>query len=394
MRAVYSALLFDVYAPSFFIAAAQQAVGILLPLQALYVGAGAEGAALVAGLRGVGSLLANVPAGILVSRVGDKVVMLLALAAMALASGGLALTDNVLLLGALALLHGAGTGGWMLSRIAHIAEAVPMAQRGRAISVLAGIQRFGMFVGPAAGGAIAATAGFPVAFALTAVLAVASLLLIALIARNVRPDLTEAAPPGLATVLQVMRDHRRVFATAGAVAVCLTLIRSARVLLIPLWGQQVGLDAAAVGLVFSCAAVIDMAMVVPVGWLLDYKGRKWVAVPCLLVIAASLAMLPLADGFYSLAAIAMLSGLGNGLGTGIVQTLGADFSPDRSRGEFLGVWRLVGDVGAAGGPFLIGALVGVIALAGASLATAVIGVAGALIMVVAVPEPLRAVARR
>ena len=41
----------------------------------------------------------------------------------------------------------------------------------------------------------------------------------------------------------------------------------------------------------------------------------------------------------------MLSGLGNGFSTGIFMTLGGDFAPREGRGEFLGVWRLVGDVG-------------------------------------------------
>ena len=40
--------------------------------------------------------------------------------------------------------------------------------------------------------------------------------------------------------------------------------------------------------------------------------------------------------------VALLLGFGNGLGSGIVMTLGADFAPARGRAEFLGVWRLVG----------------------------------------------------
>jgi MFS family permease len=391
MRTVFGALAFDVYAPSFFVAAAQQAIAVLLPLHVLATGAGAEGAALVAGLRGVGAMLANVPAGILVSRSGDKAVMLAGLAAMVCASAGLVLTDGLVALAACALLHGAGSSAWFLARTAHMAEAVPMQQRGRAISVLAGIQRFGLFVGPAGGGVIAGAFGYHAAFVVTAGLSLASALLILALAGNVRPQRPAVGQPALATVLAVVREHRRVFATAGVAVVCLALVRSARQLLIPLWGEQCGLDAAAIGLVFSCAASVDMAMVLPVGWLLDHRGRKWVAVPCLVVLAVALALLPLVVGFWSLAAVAVLSGVGNGLGTGIVQTLGADFSPDRARGEFLGVWRLNGDAGGAAGPFLVGGLIGAMALSGASLATAAIGIAGALIMAFAVEEPLRRV---
>ena len=44
-------------------------------------------------------------------------------------------------------------------------------------------------------------------------------------------------------------------------------------------------------------------------------------------------------------------------------TLGADFAPDVGRGEFLGVWRLISDIGQAGGPVVISVLTGLSSLA-------------------------------
>src|SRR4028118_1976007 len=46
-------------------------------------------------------------------------------------------------------------------------------------------------------------------------------------------------------------------------------------------------------------------------------------------------------------------GGGTGLGSGIVMTRGSDFAPAIGRAEFLGVWRLVSDVGTAGGPLVV-----------------------------------------
>ena len=51
----------------------------------------------------------------------------------------------------------------------------------------------------------------------------------------------------------------------------------------------------------------------------------------------------------------MLAGIGNGLGSGIVLTLGADLAPADERSRFLGVWRLVGDCGVLAGPLLTSA---------------------------------------
>ena len=86
--------------------------------------------------------------------------------------------------------------------------------------------------------------------------------------------------------------------------------------------------------------------------------------------------------------IGVLTGLGNGLGSGIVMTLGADFSPVVGRGEFLGVWRLMADLGGTVGPMMLGAIAGVATLGVASVATAGLGLIGAALMIFTMPEPL------
>jgi len=145
---------------------------------------------------------------------------------------------------------------------------------------------------------------------------------------------------------RVLAEHRGTLARAGSVSIALLFVRAGRQLLIPLWGAAIGFDAAQIGLVFSLSSGVDMCMFYPAGYLMDFRRRKWSVVPTLLLIGASLALLPLATSFVPYLAVALLSGLGNGLGTGIVMTLGADLSPPAQRGEFLGVWRLIGVAGA------------------------------------------------
>ncbi|WP_343394762.1 hypothetical protein [Candidatus Amarobacter glycogenicus] len=67
---------------------------------------------------------------------------------------------------------------------------------------------------------------------------------------------------------------------------------------------------------------------------------------------------PLSSGFASLVVVGLLIGFGNGLGSGIVMTLGADFSPEIGRAQFLGAWRVCGDLGTAGGPLVVAAATG------------------------------------
>lgn len=371
------------------IAVGYQATLIMLPLYALETGGGPAAAAAVLGMRGLGTMLSDLPSGVAVTRLGDKATMLAGCLVVAASCIGYALIVHPWTLGLLALLLGAGFGALMLGRVHYVARHCPARYRGRAIAVLAGIQRVGLFLGPAAGGWIAEGFGFEAAFAAAAVLTLAGMVLIAVFVRRAAPNVRSAAQPPFATIARIVRAHRSVFVRAGLASVAMQFVRSARQLLIPLWGAAIGLDAASIGLAFGLSSALDAAMFYPAGWLMDFRGRKWSAVPSLAVQGASLALLPFAGSFWPYLAVVLFSGLGNGLGTGIIMALGADFSPRIHRGEFLGVWRLVGDAGHAAGPFVLGAATGILALGGALGFAAVMGFAGAVGTALFVPETLR-----
>jgi MFS family permease len=167
-------------------------------------------------------------------------------------------------------------------------------------------------------------------------------------------------------------------------------MRATRQLLVPLFGQAVGLDVTTIGLVYSLATVVDIALFYPSGVLADRFGRKWSAVPSMALYALGLALLPLAAGFWSLLAIAVLLGFANGIGTGVVMIIGADLARASGRhGQFLGLWRLIGDVGIGGAPLLAGPIVKAAGLAAASLTVAGLGLVGTLVMAYVVVETLR-----
>jgi len=72
-----------------------------------------------------------------------------------------------------------------------------------------------------------------------------------------------------------------------------------------------------------------------------------------------------------------------------MMTLGADLSPKEGRGEFLGVWRLIGDVGSTSGPVIVGQVAEALTLPMAALAIAVTGLGAGLVFGLLVPEPLK-----
>ncbi len=388
LPAPYDRLLVPVYLPSFVMAVSQEALTVLLPLYVIELGATPAFAAVIVGLRGAGVLAFDVPAGMLVARFGDKPVLLGGLAMILAGLLTLGATTQLWALGAAAVALGFGQAAWMLGRQSYLADTCAPHELGRAIATMAGLQRAGALVGPVVGGAIAALASYPVAFVGGAVGAVLAAALVLAFARAV--DSHE--PHGdvsLAGTARVLRAHGRVFATAGTSALVLQLMRATRQLVLSLFGQSLGLDVAAIGLVYSLGTVVDISLFYPSGVLADRYGRKWSAVPSMLLYAIGLAALPLATGFYSLLAGAMLLGFANGLGTGVVMIIGADLSRGSgAANQFLGLWRLIGDVGVTVAPLLTGALVDAVSLTAASLTVGGIGLVGTFVMIAGVKETL------
>lgn len=333
-------------------------------------------------------LLFDLPAGILLARVGDKPVLLSGLVAMSVSAVLFALSPSSWAMSVAALLSGMGFTAWMIGRQSYITDSSKIGERGRAIAVMAGTMRLGSVVGPAAGTALAQVFGFRVTFIILALGMGCAVLLVTAFTHNVRPE-KQAGFAHLARIANIVSSHARVLASAGSASVGLQLMRSGRVILIPMCGYFLGLDITAIGLIVSLSAVVDAALFYPVGTVMDRYGRKWTGVPCMVLFALSLALLPLTQGYYSLLAVSLLLGFANGLGTGLLLTLGSDLAPSESRGEFLGIWRLIGDLGHAGGPLMIGVLIELATLGVAAIAVAGIGLTGAAVLYWFVDETLR-----
>ena len=385
---VYRRLLLPIYVPTLLSSISLQALLVLLPLYVLEQGTGAAFAALLIGLRGVGMLLFDLPAGIFLARLGDKPVLLAGLVAMTISTALFALSDNLWLMSAAALVSGMGFAAWMIGRQSYITDNCEIGERGRAMAAMAGIMRIGGFIGPAVGALLAQALGFGAAFIILSASAGAAVLFVMSFSHNVLPE-TQLGNAHFKNIKEIVGANARVLSTGGAASLGLQLMRSGRILLIPLFGHFLGLNITDIGLIISFAAMLDAAMFFPAGMIMDHYGRKWASVPCLGFFAVSLALLPLTLGYYSLLAVSLLAGFANGLGTGALLTLGSDLAPATGRKEFLGIWRFIGDIGHAGGPLMIGALINLATLGTAAIATAGIGMASAAVMYWLVDETLR-----
>ena len=362
------------YGPSVVSAIGHGAVMPILALRARELGADVSTAALVVALLGIGSLIASLPAGALVARIGERRVLTVVGCLDAVVMAAAALTESVLALGVAVTLSGMTWTAFLMARQGFMIDAVPYAYRARAMSMLGGSMRVGVLIGPLLGAGLIKVGDLTWVFWLAAAMSLVSALL-ALTMPDFGSESRKQVTEHL-SVLSVLRAHRRVLLTLGVAVVIIAASRSLRTVLLPLWAEHVGLSASTTSLIFAVAAAIDIAFFFPGGWLMDTRGRFVVAVPVVASTAVACMLLPLATTAATVAAVMVLIAAGNGLGSGIVMTLGADTAPAEGRAQYLGGWRLCGDIGVSGGPVLVGALAAVAPLGVACVVLGVLAAAG------------------
>jgi MFS family permease len=387
-RSQQTDLLLTVYIPAALLAFGQGVLLTTLPLYVASLDVSYSMVSLVVGAAALGMLVTDVPAGALVGRLGLRPTMLLGTSLVGAATLTLALVEGVPLLVAVRVVAGVGTALWGLSRHAFVASAVPIAMRGRAISVYGGVNRIGTFAGPAAGGAVVGVASYQASFVAAALMAAIVLCLTLIFVKPV-PRATQAASgrSRWKVVGQVLKERRRDLGAAAIAQTFAQMIRAGRLFIIPIFGADVlDLAPAKIGLVMTVSALLDVSMFVPAGVLMDRFGRKTAAVPSFAIMTCGVAMIPLASNFAGLMAAGAVIGFGNGLGSGTMMTLGADLAPEGATGEFLGVWRLIGDAGAFVGPVAVGILASAVGIKDSAVLLAGFGAAATLTLAFMVRE--------
>ena len=379
------------FGPTLLFGIGQGAILPVVALSARELGASVAVAALIVTLIGLGSWFFNLPASLVTLRFGERwsIVGAAVAAGLALAAAATsALAPNGLwLLAAAMTVVGMSGAVFGLARQKYLTEAVPVAFRARALSTLGGVNRIGVFIGPFAGAAVMQFFGIAGAYWVGVVAMAAAALLSFTIPDLTTPEVPLGGDAGpQPTLRSVAVSHAGVFLSLGMGILLLSALRSSRQVVIPLWADHLGMDATSASLIYGLSGAIDMLVFYPAGKLMDRKGRQWVAIPSTLLMGTALLLIPLTGSFVGLLLAALLIGFGNGISSGLVMTLGADFSPDRGRGQFLGLWRFMADAGSTGGPVLLSGVTALASLGPGISATGILGFAAAAVFAVVIPR--------
>jgi MFS family permease len=389
-RLRHHSLILPLYLPSLFIAVAWGIRDPILPLYVRDFGAAYGLVGIVLAGEAIGMLASDLPGGMLLRWLGQKRAMIAGLTLTTLAILALVWAQSVPEVLVYRILGGVGFALFATARHAYLAEQIPILQRGRAVALLGGVFRIGSFMGPVLVGFVADKFSLRAPILLMAILAGLAWVVVVLF----MPDQNEHQPLKpqafglyLREMRVVARQQAKILMTVGAGQLFAQMVRTGPKVLIPLFAADVlGLNVTQIGLIVSIGAAIDMSLFYPVGVVMDRYGRKFAIVPSFIFLGIGMILMPLTQGFVGLAIVAGVIGFGNGLGSGTMMTLAADLAPSEARGEFLGMWRLIGDAGFTVGPIVAGAVAGWLALPIAMVVMGSSGLLSSFIFATLVPE--------
>lgn len=379
-------LWMQVYLPNLVVATGQGAMLPILVFAARNVHASPGVAAAIVAVNGFGTMAFDLPAGRIVARLGEWAAAWVAAGLMCVGLVGCILANSPWSLALAVFVQAAGWAVWSLVRITHLSRVAPAHVRGRALSFFGGVTRAGNVIGPFFFIFVASHNHTDLAFVIFLVSVFVGFVWLVL-ARDQSDHEAGVARAERVRPLQVLRENKGELAVSGSTAFGISLLRGSRTAIIPLWAAHIGLDSAQAAALFAFSSVVDLALFYPAGIASDKWGRRADALPCIVLLALGHVLVPFTHTYWALFGAAFVLGVGNGLGSGIVMTLGADLAPANGRASFLAVWRLISDAGTSVGPLVDSAVVAGLTIVAAGPVVGGLGFVTAAIVAIWLREP-------
>ncbi|AGW14323.1 MFS transporter [Megalodesulfovibrio gigas] len=360
----------------------------VLPLFALFLGAGPEAVGLAVGISTVTGIFFKMPSGALSDVIGRRRTMLAGLWVFAVLPFAYLFIHSYWALVVVRFLHGLATAVYGPVVMAVVADLAGE-KKGEMLSWFSSVTIIGTLLGAPVGGFILHTlfggdAGqnsepglwaFRTVYLVSGVLGVASLVLgWRILQGEERMEHTGGLPARWAKfkagIREVLSDRRVVVVSSMEGIQNMTM--GALEAFLPIYAVTVaGLNAFEAGLLWGAQIVVTMLSKPLMGRISDQYGRKPVIALGLIACSLSFMAIPWLGGFWTLLLAALVFGLGEAFVTSSSAALVADICKKQHYGAAMGTFGTIFDIGHASGPILSGLLVGAL---GYKAAFALLGV--------------------
>jgi MFS family permease len=340
---------------AFFVALGFGIVAPAIPLFARGFGVGKASAAAVISAFAFLRIAFAFPAGRLIDRLGERLVLGTGIGIVAVSSMLAGVAQSYWQLLVLRGAGGVGSAMFSISAMSLLVRMVPTLQRARAVGMWQGGFLLGGIAGPGLGGVVTERSIRLPFFLYAGTLAVAGTVAIVALRRTPLADRTSAAQATRTTLGTALRNpaYRAALATVFADSWASMGVRAA---LIPLYVQE-GLHESVIwtGVGFWCVAGVNGLVLLPAGRFADKVGRKPVLVAGCSISGLSFVVLTLTSSLPAFLVAMAVLGLGSGLLDVAPGAVLGDVIEGRA-GSAFAAYSMSGDVANVVGPVATGAL--------------------------------------
>jgi MFS family permease len=318
----------------------------LLPTLPLYledVGASKQQIGIVMGSFAIGLLAFRPMLGRLTDQRGRKILLVIGAMVATIAPFGYLAFKSMAMLMAVRIFHGISIAAYTTGYSALVADLAPVESRGEIIGYMSLTTPIGLAVGPALGGYLQVTVGYPALFLVTSELAFVSLL-----------GTFQIVNPPLQRHLRTDSDNSHFWQILGSPRVRVPTVVMLLVGLatgtvhtfVALFIKSTGLDLN-VGLFFTAAAIASFSVRLFAGRASDRIGRGLFITCSIIAYTVSLLLLWQANSAIAILIAACLEGCGGGTLISMITTMMTDRSLPQERGRIFAICVAGFDLGIA-----------------------------------------------
>ncbi len=387
--------MLTLYLPAFVLALGHSIATPVIPVFAKSFDTSFGVASLVIVVHAFGGLIAAVPTGFLLDRLGRRPILFAGPLLMAASSFLTALARSFSELLVYRLVGGFAMEMWRQARLAVIADVGKSGHRGRQISGMVSTEGAGRLLGPALGGFLAIWS-IRVPFFVHGALALLAIAPSFFLLRESVPLQSRAHSANeddhLSTRallgLIVHGGYLGFFCAQFFASMTRGVLWGGTLLLYATFVYNVGPEV--LGGLATTSSIIGIPITLSCGYLMDRFGRKTTMVPGFTAIALALIFISSsAQWHWSLTSF--IAGFlwvqaSHSVTSGSMQVVGSDMAPAAARGRFFGFWRLIGEIGGLVSPALFALVAEKIAYSAAFALFALCALATATLLSFSVKE--------